>query len=251
MARAARSATATRVAEAEVRQQRERDLVTSVIACTACSLATGRGVGSAPVVGEGPLDADLVVVASVPRAHEELQGRALAGGARNLLDHSLERVGLDPGAVRITSAVRCRPVDDRAVTPAEVAACATHLHAELELVAPRVVVSLGAVAAAAVLRRPLPLARAAGYRLEALDGAATLVPTYDPAAIVRGDRVGGGLLVRHLAVAAAVLEGRLISGAQALADARAAAQRPTEEVPPTSRTRAPVRAAARVPARCR
>jgi uracil-DNA glycosylase len=199
-----------------------RELAGAVAACTACELAGHR---TTPVTGEGPLDAELVVVASVPRSHEDLQGRPVAGAARNVLDHGMRRVGLDPAAVRLTTAVRCRPKDDEPPSEAQIAACSVHLRAELELVRPRVIVTLGALATAAVLRRSVPLATVAGYRLEALDGTATLVPTYEPSAVVRGDRGAAAVFDRHLAVAHAVLTGKLTTGAQARAAAHAAAAR--------------------------
>jgi uracil-DNA glycosylase len=172
-----------------------------------------------PVVGDGPLDARLVIVAAIPRLHEDLQGRALAGAGRNVLDNALAGVGLVPAEVRVTSVMRCRPLDDREPTPEEVRACTGHLRAELAMVAPEVIVSLGAFATAVMLGRPVPLQRVAGYRLDVLQGV-TLVPTYHPRDAVRGVPQAASALRRDLAVARAVLEGRMKTGAEALADLR-------------------------------
>jgi uracil-DNA glycosylase len=194
-----------------------RDLSRTVHDCRACALHGGR---TKAVIGTGPSDARLVIVGFAPRRHEDLQGIPLAGAARNVLTNALLDVGLDPAAVRITSLVRCRPPDDRAPARAEVAPCAGHLQAELAIVAPEVVVTLGAVPTAALLGRPVPLERVAGYRLDVLQGV-TLIPTYHPADAVRGVPQAGPALRRDLAVAKAVLEGRMASGAQALAELRA------------------------------
>jgi uracil-DNA glycosylase len=227
----------------QTRTRAGRDLAAAIASCTACELAEHR---TTPVIGEGPLDAELVVVASVPRAHEDLQGRPVAGAARNVLDHGVRRVGLDPAALRLTTVVRCRPRDDEPPSEAQIAACVVHLHAELDLVRPRVIVTLGALATAAVLRRSVPLSTVAGYRLEALDGTATLVPTYEPSAVVRGDRIAAAVFDRHLAVAHAVLTGKLTTGAQARAAARAASARtapvPTPSTPARPLAVAPGRA---------
>lgn len=197
-----------------VRSVREHER--AVRECTACELHRDR---TTPVVGEGPLDARLVVVASVPRRHEDLQGRPLAGGARNVVDAALADAGLDPTEVRFTSVVRCRPVDDGQPDPAEIQACSDHLRAEVAMIAPEVIVSLGVLPTAVLLGRAVPLERVAGYRLDVFDGI-TLVPTYHPVDAVRGVQQAGAGLRRDLGVAKAVLDGRMKSGAQALEDLR-------------------------------
>lgn len=193
-----------------------RDHARAVRSCTACSLHADRRT---PVAGDGPSDARLVVVGSVPRRHEDLQGLALAGSARNVLDAALTRVGLDPAEVRVTTVVRCRPLGDRTPTAAEIRVCSSHLRSELAMVAPEVIVSLGALPTSVLLGRPVPLERVAGYRLAVLQGV-TLVPTYHPMDAVRGVPQAAAALRRDLAVARAVLEGRMKTGAEALADMR-------------------------------
>ncbi len=193
-----------------------REHIRAVKTCTACSLHTER---MTPVVGDGPIDARLVVVAAIPRRHEDLQGRALAGAGRNVLDSALMSAGLVPAEVRVTSVMRCRPLDDREPTSDEVRACNAHLREELAMLSPEVIVSLGAFATSVLLGRPVPFERVAGYRLDVLQGV-TLVPTYHPRDAVRGDPQAASALRRDLAVARAVLDGRMKTGAQALADLR-------------------------------
>jgi uracil-DNA glycosylase len=193
-----------------------REHVRAVQSCTACSLHTER---TTPVTGDGPIDARLVIVAAIPRRHEDLQGRALAGAGRNVLDTALVGAGLVPAEVRVTSVMRCRPLDDREPTPDEVRACTGHLRAELAMLSPEVIVSLGAFATSVLLGRPVPLERVAGYRLDVLQGV-TLVPTYHPRDAVRGVPQAASALRRDLIVARAVLEGRMKSGAEALAELR-------------------------------
>ena len=199
---------------AAVRTPREH--VRAVQDCTACSLHSER---TTPVTGDGPLDARLVVVAAIPRRHEDLQGRALAGAGRNVLDTALVGAGLEPSEVRVTSVVRCRPLDDREPSPDEVRACSLHLRAELDMLAPTVIVSLGTFATSVLLGRPVTLERVAGYRLDVLQGV-TLVPTYHPRDAVRGVPQAAAALRRDLMVARAVLEGRMKTGAEALAELR-------------------------------
>ena len=193
-----------------------RDHAQVVLSCTDCGLHRER---STPVTGDGPAAARLVIVGVVPRRHEDLQGLALAGGARNVLDHALMEAAIDPEEVRVTSVVRCRPPDDRAPAPDEVRTCATHLRSELDLVGPEVIVTLGAFATAVVLGRPVPFERVAGYRLDVRDGV-TLIPTHHPLQAARGGPTVGSALRRDLVTAKAVLDGRMKTGAEALADLR-------------------------------
>jgi uracil-DNA glycosylase len=201
-----------------------RELERRVEGCRACGLHRDRG---RPVVSEGPVDADLLVVGDVPRRHEDLQGRPFAGAAANVLDNALSDAGILSGDVHLTTLVRCRPADDRAVTEDEIASCLPHLHAQIALVRPRVIVALGATVTAVLLGRRVPLARVAGYRLDVLRGT-TLVPTYHPVDVVRGVPAAAASLTRDLTVAKAVLDGRLPTGAQTLADLRS---RRTDGVP--------------------
>ncbi len=193
-----------------------RELERRVSGCRACDLHRGR---TTPVVGEGPVDADLLVITSAPRRHEDLQGRPLAGAAANVLDHALHEAGILRSAVHLAAMVRCRPPDDRAPTDDEVAACSGHLDAHIALVAPRVIVALGEEVTTALLGRRVPLSRVAGYRLDVLQGI-TLIPTYHPRDAVRGRPPAATSLRRDLRTAKAVLDGRLRTGAEALADLR-------------------------------
>jgi uracil-DNA glycosylase family 4 len=194
-----------------------RELSRAVSSCGGCHLA---GQRTRPVTGQGPEDARLVVVTAAPGRQEDLLGVPLAGAARNVLDHALGVAGFDPAEVRLTAVVRCHAADDgHAPTRDEVAACSSHLDTELDLVRPEVVVTLGALATAVVLGRPVPLERVAGYRLD-VRGGVTLVPTYHPTDAVRGLDQRARALRRDLAVARAVLDGRMKSGAEALADLR-------------------------------
>jgi uracil-DNA glycosylase len=184
--------------------------------CTSCSLYAGR---TSAAVGDGPADARLVVVGVVPRRHEDLQGAALAGAPRNVLDAALSHAGIGDDEVRVTTLVRCRPPDDRAPAWEEIRACAGHLTAELDMVSPEVIVSLGPLTTSVLLGRPVPFERVAGYRLDIRDGV-TLIPTHHPSDVVRGLPRAATAIRRDFAVARAVLDGRMATGAQALSELR-------------------------------
>lgn len=193
-----------------------RELERAVVSCRACALHRER---TTPVVAQGPVDAEVMLVGSVPRRHEDLQGRPFAGAVANVLDNALGEAGFAPDEVHRASLVRCRPGDDRAPTREEIASCLPHLEAQVELVGPKVLVALGAVTTSVLLGRPVPIERVAGYRLDVLQGT-TLIPSYHPLDVVRGVPQAAATLRRDLQVAKAVLDGRMRTGAQTLADLR-------------------------------
>jgi uracil-DNA glycosylase len=202
---------------AQAQRRIVRELERAIRGCTACGLHRER---TTPVVGEGPLDARLMIVGSKPRRHEDLQGRPFAGATGNVLDHALTGAGIGRDDVYLTTIVKCRPSDDRAPSREEVEACGVHFREQLRIIEPEVIVALGAFATSVLLGRPIPLERVAGYRLDVFQGV-TLVPTYHPADAVRGVPQAAAALRRDLTAAKAVLDGRLPTGAETLAELRA------------------------------
>jgi uracil-DNA glycosylase len=194
-----------------------RELERAVHACTACDLHRDRGT---PVVGQGGETARVMLVGSVPRRHEDLQGKPFAGATGNVLDNLLGEVGLTAEECYRTTIVKCRPADDEPAPAASVEACSTHLDAQIRLVEPEVIVSLGTFTTSVLLRRHVPIERVAGYRLDIRDGI-TLIPTYHPVDVVRGVPQAAATMRRDLAAVRAVLDGRLSTGAEAVAELRA------------------------------
>lgn len=127
--------------------------------CVRCPLSRGR---TQVVPGSGDPTARLMLVGEAPGAREDEKGRPFVGRAGTVLDGVLAEAGLDRGQVWIANAVRCRPPGNRAPRPAEMAACSLQLDAELQAVAPRAVVLLGATAARAVLGTPVKVEAEAG-----------------------------------------------------------------------------------------
>jgi uracil-DNA glycosylase len=201
-------------ATAPVRTLKELDR--AVRGCTACGLHRER---STPVVGQGTETARVMLVGSVPRRHEDLQGRPFAGATGNVLDNVLGEAGLAPEDCYRTTLVKCRPKDDGPAPAASLEACSAHFDAQLALVQPEVVVSLGTFATSVLLRRQVPVERVAGYRLD-IRGGITLIPTYHPVDVVRGVPQAAASMRRDLAAARAVLDGRLSTGAEAVAELR-------------------------------
>lgn len=117
----------------------------SLRACTACPLAQTR---TQAVPGEGPIPADVMLLGEAPGEREDAIGRPFVGPAGKLLDELLASIGWLRSRVYLANVVSCRPPGNRAPKWEEVSACRHHVRAQLDLVRPRVVVTLGAHALA-------------------------------------------------------------------------------------------------------
>ena len=150
--------------------------------CTRCGLAEGR---TQVVFGAGAPDADLMFVGEGPGAREDEQGLPFVGRSGQLLDQLLrEEVGLDRSDCYIANVVKCRPPGNRDPKPDEIAACRPWLEEQLELIDPTVVVTLGNFAARLLLDTDIGITKLRGQAYQF--GGRHLVPTFHPAAALRG-----------------------------------------------------------------
>ncbi|MXX52627.1 MAG: uracil-DNA glycosylase [Dehalococcoidia bacterium] len=115
-------------------------LVSRITNCTSCGLSDGR---TNAVPGSGSLDADIMFIGEGPGFHEDRQGVPFVGQAGNLLNHMLSVIGLSREDDYITNMVKCRPPNNRDPFPGELEACAPYLDEQLELINPKVIVTLG------------------------------------------------------------------------------------------------------------
>lgn len=160
------------------------------LGCTRCPLAATR---TNVVFGVGDPHADLVFVGEGPGRDEDLAGEPFVGRSGKLLDRLMaEELGIGRTSCYIANVVKCRPPQNRDPRPDEMAACRGYLDRQLELVAPKVVVSLGNVATRALLGTADGIRRVRGRAYPF--GGAQLVPTYHPAAALRS----GGEVVAEM-----------------------------------------------------
>ncbi len=168
-------------------QDELRVLADEIRACTACPLH--RSARQA-VPGEGSAESGIFFLGEAPGYNEDLQGRPFVGAAGQLLDELLLGIGLDRSKVFITNVVRHRPPENRDPLPEEVAACDIWLKRHLEVLKPKVIVTLGRHA----MGRFLPgesISRIHG-RARKVEGL-TIFPVYHPAAALHQPALRGAL----------------------------------------------------------
>lgn len=157
--------------------------------CTRCPLAQATRAVCIP--GDGPFDADIMLVGEAPGADEEATGKPFQGRAGQELNRLLSASGLSRDRLYVTNTTRCRPPGNRAPEKSEQEACRIYTVRELETVRPKVIVAIGGSAALALtghkevgksrgrLRPLLP-----EYRVEC-----PVVVTYHPAAYMHNPKM--------------------------------------------------------------
>jgi uracil-DNA glycosylase len=151
--------------------------------CTRCGLAVGR---TNVVFGMGDPGAELLLIGEGPGAQEDEQGLPFVGRSGQLLDKLLwEEMALTRDRAYIANVVKCRPPANRDPLPDEIDACSPYLARQVELIAPKVIVTLGNFASRYVLQTRDGITRLRGRSHPHPSGAA-VVPTYHPAAALRG-----------------------------------------------------------------
>jgi DNA polymerase len=156
--------------------------------CTACPLYK---LGTQTVFGEGPGPAPLMLVGEQPGDYEDRAGRPFVGPAGQLLDRALEEAGVDRSRAYVTNAVKHfkwtprgkRRLHSKPSGP-EIAACHPWLQAEIELVAPEVLVCLGATAAQALLGRDFRVTKQRGAFIKS-NLAPHVLATVHPSSLLR------------------------------------------------------------------
>ena len=115
-------------------------LYQEVRTCQKCILSEGR---TNAVPGEGPEDAEIMFIGEAPGFHEDRQGRPFVGAAGKYLEELLATIGLSREEVYIANVVKCRPPGNRDPEPGEIEACRPYLDRQIDLIRPRLIVTLG------------------------------------------------------------------------------------------------------------
>ena len=152
------------------------ELAEQIAVCPKCDLAKTR---THAVPGEGNPNADIVFIGEGPGFYEDQQARPFVGPSGKFLDELLASIGLRREDVYICNVVKCRPPNNRDPQPGEISACNPWLDRQLEIIKPRVIVTLGRFS----MTRYFP-----GQSIGRIHGQprrvdeVTVVPMYHPAA---------------------------------------------------------------------
>ena len=117
-----------------------QQLEATICSCKQCPLSRDR---THAVPGEGDYDTVVMFVGEGPGYDEDKQGRPFVGRSGQFLTQMLNKVGIQREDVYITNVIKCRPPNNRDPMPRELTACGDYLERQIELINPRIIVTLG------------------------------------------------------------------------------------------------------------
>lgn len=151
--------------------------------CTACpQLVQNR---TQTVFGVGNRQADLMVIGEAPGADEDRQGEPFVGRAGQLLNKMLIAMGFPRDTVFIANILKCRPPNNRDPHVDEAARCESYLLRQLELLKPKLILSVGRISAQNLLKTDAPVGRLRGKPHYFGEKQIPVVVTYHPAYLLR------------------------------------------------------------------
>ena len=159
------------------------ELKAACLNCNQCKLCSTR---TNVVFGVGNPDADVMFIGEGPGENEDLQGEPFVGRAGKLLDEMLEMIGLDRSKIYIANSIKCRPPQNRDPLNTEKDACGDYLKRQIELMQPKIIVCLGRISAAEIIKPDFKITQEHGQFFKK-DGV-ELMALYHPAALLRDPR---------------------------------------------------------------
>ncbi|MGB3338787.1 MAG: uracil-DNA glycosylase [Devosia sp.] len=139
------------------------------------------------VFADGNPEAEIMLIGEAPGAEEDRQGKPFVGKSGQLLDRMLGAIGLDRTKVYIANTVPWRPPGNRTPTPEEMALCLPFLHRQVELIAPKLVLTLGGPAMQTVFSTTNGIIKMRGKWSSVTIGnhVTDAIPTLHPAYLLR------------------------------------------------------------------
>lgn len=148
--------------------------------CTRCNLCNERHT---VVFGQGNIHSELVLIGEGPGADEDKSGIAFVGKAGKLLTQIIHAIGINRESVFICNVVKCRPPGNRNPNPDEIATCSPFLFKQLEIIQPKLIVTMGNIATKTLLPHASGIMKMRGQLTAFQD--IPLIPTFHPSYLLR------------------------------------------------------------------
>ena len=167
--------------------------------CKRCELWETR---TNPVVGAGSLSAKIVFVGEAPGYYEDLKGEPFVGKAGKVLDELLASVELQRSEVYIVNVLKCRPPGNRNPTTEEIRACTLYLDAQLEIIHPEIIATLGNFSLSYIFDKfglhskkdKISKIHGKVFAVSTIAGVVKIVPLYHPAVATYNPNMKGALI---------------------------------------------------------
>jgi uracil-DNA glycosylase family 4 len=167
----------------EQKEDALKDLRSEIGDCQRCKLSKGR---KNIVLGEGSLDAEIMFIGEAPGREEDIQAKPFVGDAGQLLTRLIEKMGFKREAVYIGNIVKCRPPSNRDPEEDEISSCIQFIKRQIEIISPKVIVSLGRISTQTLVASKIPISKVRGkfFSYEGIP----LMPTFHPAYLLRNPK---------------------------------------------------------------
>jgi DNA polymerase len=150
------------------------------VVCEKCKLSRSR---TQVVYGVGSPNADLMFIGEAPGRDEDLKGEPFVGRAGQLLTDIIKAMKLTRDDVYIANVIKCRPPENRNPEPDELEACHPYIQRQVEIIQPKVIVTLGRFALQSLTGKAYGISAARGQWLDY--NGVKVMPTYHPAYLLR------------------------------------------------------------------
>lgn len=162
--------------------RRWEEMAERIRSCRKCPLAESR---KNAVPGEGSLSAELMFIGEAPGRDEDIQGIPFVGRAGRLLTRIINAMTLERSDVFISNVIKCRPPDNRNPNRVEIAACQGYILEQIELIKPKVIVTLGNIPTQFFLKTTRGITALRG-EFQTFQGI-RVMPTFHPSYLVRNE----------------------------------------------------------------
>lgn len=124
----------------DLKQKRMDELIHQIRECRKCTLWKN---AKNPVPGEGDLNASLMMIGEAPGYYEDIKGQPFVGSAGRVLDELLLSIGIKRNEIFIGNIIKHRPDENRDPSEEEIKACGFYLERQIQIIGPRLIVTLG------------------------------------------------------------------------------------------------------------
>lgn len=182
------------------------ELVRLYSECSKCQRCALHATATNLVFGEGDPDTGFMVIGEAPGADEDAQSRPFVGRSGRLLRASLAEAGMPPASVFIGNILKHRPPDNRDPLPAEIEACTPFLLKQLQIIQPKIIVTLGNFSTKFLLATETGISRLRGKVHKSPLGF-DVFPTFHPSAVLRSPKENTPLFKSDLFLAIEYFKG--------------------------------------------
>lgn len=152
--------------------------------CKKCELWKTR---NKPLVGDGSVDADILVIGESPGYYEDLKNKAFVGEAGKILDQLLNLINLKRDEIYITNILKCHPPKNHNPSRHEIDSCSNYLYRQINIIKPKIIMTLGKYASKELfVRFNLEFSKISElhgkvFEAETNFGKVKIIPLYHPA----------------------------------------------------------------------